>query len=222
MHRFSSGTGVRRAAALGLAAAVAVLGGAAAAVGCSGKSGATTGTAEMPKIDVSLPSPPKVPPRKYPVNYPDGSISVEEALRNADKYLKKDVKVKGVVVWKSECEKCPKGKTCTPCDMPNLLVADKPDEPRLKLMVVDFIREEFDEVEVGHNVNVNGTFARTSRTGFVNKEGLVGFRTIEDLDSKPPGKIIGATADEGAPGAPGAPGMPPPTTPMKPAPGVTP
>jgi len=184
-----------------------------AAAGCGSKSGADPGTAELPKIDVSLPAPPKVPPRKYPVNYPDGSISVEEALRNADKYLKKDVKVKGVVVWKSECEKCPKGKTCAPCEMANLLVADAADEPRLKLMVVDFIREEFELVELTHNVYVNGTFARTSRTGFVNKEGLIGFKTIEDIDTA---KIIGGTEDPGL-----IPGMPPGMVPMKAPPPIT-
>jgi len=191
--------------------------------GC-GNSAATGGTGtELPHIDVSLPAPPKVPPRKYAATYPDGSISVEEVLRSPEKYLKKDVKVKGIVVWKSELCKPKKGDP--PCEMANLLIADAPDEPRLKLMVVDFIAEEFELVQMGHHINVNGQFARTSRTGFVNKDGLVGFKSIEDLDvpEKDKNRFIGISL-EGEPGAPGAPGMPgmPPVPPTKAPPGITP
>ena len=170
--------------------------------GC-GNSGASTGTGtgtELPKIDVSLPAPPKVPPRKYPATHPDGAVGVEEVLRSPDKYLKKDVKVKGYVVWKSELCKPKKGDP--PCEMANLYIADTKDEARLRLMVVDFIAEEFELVELGHLLNVNGVFARTSRTGFVNKDGLVGFKSIEDIDT---GKMIGISLE----GDPEMPGMPP-------------
>ena len=188
-------------AVLGLTAAVALL-------GCGSEAGGS-GTGEiktLAKIDVNLPAPPKPPAYKYPKTHSDGAIGCEEILRNPEEYLEKEVKVKGHVVWKSVCD-CPGGKpskTCS-CAMSHLYIADAPDETRIRLLVADFIGEEYDEIEEGMHVNVYGIFDRTSRVGFTSKLGLIQFNRLEDLAT---GEII-TGLEEGMPGMP-PPGMPTP------------
>jgi hypothetical protein len=157
------------------------------ALGCSSsETGAMIGEGEptqakLPQIKVNLPPPPSFEKDHAPESYPDGSYSVYGLRKNMKDILNKQVRVKGFLIEVYECPECPKGSECPPCRKPHFYVSDRANGAKDKaLMVVDYPKEDPEtkkkmEFEAGAQYYVNGTYAKTSGTGFSSSDGLMVF-----------------------------------------------
>lgn len=151
----------------------------------SGETGATIGDdpqptqAQLPNIKVNLPPPPSFEKDHAPESYPDGSYSVFGLRKNMKDTLNKPARVKGFLIEVYECPECPKGTECPACRKPHFYMSDRANGPKDKaLLVVDYPKEDPETrkkvtFDVGAQYYVNGTFAKTSGTGFSASTGLL-------------------------------------------------
>ncbi len=156
---------------------------------------------ELPNVKLDLPDPPKF--EETSATNSDGSLTVTELRRHGKKYEKKNVTVRGFVVWAYVCPKeiwecrSTKEKLCTPCERPHYYLADSPNDPPEKsIWIVDYSRKmrewEADpapnencdyfstnkvpppiEAVIGQEVTVTGQFNYESLSGFRNSRGLL-------------------------------------------------
>lgn len=136
-------------------------------------------SATLPNIKVNLPPPPSFQKDHAPETYPDGSYSVYGIRKSMENTLNKPAKVKGFLIEVYECPECPKGTECPACRKPHFYLSDRANGPKDKAMlVVDYPKENPEthkklEFTVGAQYYVNGTFAKTSGTGFSSSDGLM-------------------------------------------------
>jgi hypothetical protein len=131
-----------------------------------------------PGFRLDLPTAPIVVKRPtVPVQYPDGSYSVQGLFSRRRDLLNKEVRVTGYVV-EIHAQKEPKEGPYTP---PHLYLADDsaPKEDARRLLVSDFTVEQAKEVQPGERFRVRGNYQITSRSRFSRTEGVISFKGIE-------------------------------------------
>ena len=167
-----------------------------ALLGCpSNEGGARIGAEEpeqvqLPQIKVTLPPAPSFQKEHAPEKYPDGAYSVYGARKDTANTLNKPVRVKGFILEVYECPPCPKGATCKTCDKPHLYLADRASGPKEEaLLVTDYPKEEGKtkkktKFDLGAQYYFNGTFSKTSPTGFASSTGLLVFSEAKRVDAQ--------------------------------------
>jgi hypothetical protein len=156
--------------------------------GCSSEQGSSLGGEEseqvqLPQIKVNLPQAPSFEKEHAPERYTDSSYSVYGLRKNSKTTLGQDVRVKGYMLEVYECPPCPKGTKCKDCDKPHLFLSDRANGPKDEaLMVTDLPKEDPKApkkrdkkaaYDVGQQYFFNGTFAKSSGSGFSNSDGLL-------------------------------------------------
>ena len=155
---------------------------------------------KLPPVRLNLPAPPRILKPSTPEAYPDGVLSIYGLRRFPERYLKKEVRVRGFVQGVYECpwaefhEKARKAserarrlgrpapkpeQSYPPCKQPHLFMTDTP-RSRRKLLVVGYDPEETKEPEVGQRILLTGTFANDSLEGFISPEGLLRLTAWEE------------------------------------------
>jgi hypothetical protein len=165
--------------------------------GCSNGSGGLLddpGATLLPGLKVNLPPPPSFAEPATPREYPDGSVSVyglrKEFHRYSEqknKYLGNPVKVKAYLLEIYQCPVCPKGQTCKPCDEPHMFVADEPNAPKDKAMLVveqRVYKAREPKITVGKQYTYEGVFQQSSPKGFSASDGLLVFFQMMDDSNK--------------------------------------
>lgn len=145
----------------------------------------------MPKIKVDLPPPPEFKQSDVPEKHPDGTWSVFGIRRKIDRNLNNEVEVKGFLLELYVCPpdraKCPKGKTCKPCEQPHFFLADKKGGKKEKaILVANYpIKPKPPKMpEAGAELVVKGKFVRNAG-GFAASDGL-----LDHLETKMDGKPV--------------------------------
>lgn len=152
------------------------------------------GATLLPGIKVNLPPPPSFAEPNIPREYPDGSVSVyglrKEFHRYSEqknKYLGNKVKVKAYLLEIYQCPVCPKNQNCKPCDEPHMFVADEPNAPKDKAMLVveqRVVKAREPKMTVGKQYVIEGMFQQSSPKGFSASDGLLVFFTVTDDNNK--------------------------------------
>jgi hypothetical protein len=145
---------------------------------------------ELPPIKVDLPPQPSWAAANIPDKYPDGKWSVHGLRKKLKANLNQEVEVKAILLDVYQCPpdqvKCPKGKTCKPCDQPHFFVADTKDTKKDRALVVCNypVKPKPPTLPpVGTEVVVAGTFTREAG-GFAASDGLVDHRKTSTADGK--------------------------------------
>jgi hypothetical protein len=191
-HRLGHRLGGLSALGLGLLALLSIT------TGCPNNGGGLLddpGATLLPGIKVNLPPPPSFAEPNIPREYPDGSVSVyglrKEFHRYSEqknKYLGNKVKVKAYLLEVYQCPVCPKNQTCKPCDEPHMYIADEPNSPKDKAMVVveqRAFKAKEPKITVGKQYVFEGVFQLSSPKGFSTNDGLLVFFNMMDDSNKP-------------------------------------
>ncbi len=165
--------------------------------GCPSGSGGLLddpGATLLPGLKVNLPPPPSFAEPSTPREYPDGTVSVyglrKEFHRYSEqknKYLDTPVKVKAYLLEVYQCPVCPKNQTCKPCDEPHMFVADEPNMPKDKAMLVveqRVYKAKEPKLTVGKQYVFEGNFQQSSPKGFSASDGLLVFFEMVDDTNK--------------------------------------
>jgi hypothetical protein len=145
----------------------------------------------------TLPPAPELKPTAEVIRYPDGSYSVDGLLRESEKLVGEEVRLKGFVRDVSVCD--PQiDATCT--SAPHAFVIDDPARPKRAMLVVGSLQSRLPQLERGRGETLEGRVEQVSPDGrFIRARGMLVLPDVEP----PPAPVPAPGADAGAPGTPG-------------------
>jgi hypothetical protein len=178
-------------AALGVALAAGAL----ACDGGGSSGGQTiheTEATPLPPIKVDLPPPPPFTSVTTPLKYPDGSYSIYGLHKDIEKLIGQKLTVTAFCREVYKAPECPKGAECKAGQAPHYwLTDDKDGKIEKAMMVVDYpVKKPYvenpPEFVVGDKYKVQGTFQRSTLSGFSASDGLL----THDSTKKEDGTVI--------------------------------
>ena len=112
-----------------------------------------------------------------PLQHADGIYRVDGLLMRPIKQFDQEIVVTGYVVEKSMTERqCRRAKLKEKCPKPHFWIADTAGQTQEKLRVVDLKRKKMGKIKLNKKYKVTGIFTQTSKSGFVNSDGLLLFK----------------------------------------------
>lgn len=140
----------------------------------------------------TLPPAPELQPTAEVIRYPDGSYSVDGLLREAEKLVGEEVRLKGFVREVSICD-VEQDATCTAG--PHAYVVDDPNQPKRAMLIVGSLQSRLAQLEPGQGETLEGTVAQISPDGhFVRARGMLVLPDVEPPPAPPAGPDAGASA----------------------------
>jgi hypothetical protein len=142
---------------------------------------------ELPPIKVDLPPQPNWDAPTIPEKWPDGRWSIRGLRKKLKANLNQEVEVKGFLLEVYECPpeqaKCPKGKTCKPCDQPHFFVGDAKDTRKDRgIVVCNYpVKPKPNLPKSGTELVVSGTFTQEAG-GFAASDGLINHQKTTLVD----------------------------------------
>jgi hypothetical protein len=157
---------------------------------------------QLPNINVDLPPVPSFDPGPIPLTYPDGTLSIVGLKRRQEKYLGQEVKVTAFVtdvyVCPPEIKNC-KGTGCKNCEKPHFFVGDTADATDDKSLICSDYNEPGDKIVPGEpgsdnppldtkklkgeKIIVDAMYSLSSGAGFKSSDGVLGYKSMQDLSS---------------------------------------